>query len=140
MPPLSKREIEVLQCKAKGMTNKEVGKELCIEEQTVKDHQSNINKKLDVGSAAAAVIWAKYAGLIKGLNKASPQAAPTPRETEIGFLLAEKGFDNAQLAAYLSVSVPTVKGHLSRMLAKFSCANRVELAAVFGDIVREQQQ
>lgn len=42
---LTIREVTVLECLTKGMTNKEIAKELHIVEQTVKDHVKNIMQK-----------------------------------------------------------------------------------------------
>jgi LuxR family maltose regulon positive regulatory protein len=47
----------------------------------------------------------------------------TPREVELLFLL-EAGLDNTQLAERLSVSLPTVKWHLSNLYCKLDVKNR----------------
>jgi LuxR family maltose regulon positive regulatory protein len=62
--PLSKREIEVLECLARGVTNHEIAQELIISLDTVKTHTSNIYSKLGVSSRTQAVIKAKALGLI----------------------------------------------------------------------------
>lgn len=51
----------------------------------------------------------------------------TGREREVLFLLAE-GSSNADIAAHLYLSEATVKGHVSRLMAKFQCTNRTQLA------------
>jgi two-component system, NarL family, response regulator DegU len=55
---LTAREIEVLNLIAEGMLNKEIAKELYISEKTVKNHVSNIFKKLDVADRTQAAIYA----------------------------------------------------------------------------------
>ena len=45
---LTKREVEVLKLIASGMFNKEIASTLCISERTVKNHVSNIFKKIEV--------------------------------------------------------------------------------------------
>lgn len=55
---LSSREIEVLKLLAKGMLNKEIAKELYISEKTVKNHVSNIFKKIGVSDRTQAAIYA----------------------------------------------------------------------------------
>ena len=45
---LTKRELEVLKLLAVGMYNKEVAEKLNISERTVKNHVSNIFKKIEV--------------------------------------------------------------------------------------------
>lgn len=55
---LTNREIEVLKLIAEGMINKEIAKNLYISEKTVKNHISNIFKKLDVNDRTQAAIYA----------------------------------------------------------------------------------
>lgn len=55
---LTSREIEVLGLIAEGMINKEIAKQLYISEKTVKNHVSNIFKKLDVSDRTQAAIYA----------------------------------------------------------------------------------
>jgi two-component system, NarL family, response regulator DegU len=55
---LTAREIEVLELIAEGMINKEIAKRLYISEKTVKNHVSNIFKKLSVSDRTQAAIYA----------------------------------------------------------------------------------
>ena len=55
---LTTREIEVLQLIAEGMINKEIAQNLFISEKTVKNHVSNIFKKLKVSDRTQAAIYA----------------------------------------------------------------------------------
>lgn len=55
---LSEREIEVLGLIAKGLLNKEIAKTLYISEKTVKNHISNIFKKLNVSDRTQAAVYA----------------------------------------------------------------------------------
>lgn len=55
---LTTREIEVLELIAEGMINKEIAKKLYISEKTVKNHVSNIFRKLDVSDRTQAAIYA----------------------------------------------------------------------------------
>ena len=61
---LTEREMEVLYYMALGMTNKEIGKKLCISASTVKTHTVNLYGKLEVNSRVQAVAKAKTLGLI----------------------------------------------------------------------------
>jgi len=54
-PQLSERELEVLRLLAKGMTNKDVARELFISQATVKSHVENILRKLGAADRAGAV-------------------------------------------------------------------------------------
>jgi DNA-binding NarL/FixJ family response regulator len=55
---LTSREIEVLELIAEGMINKEIAKKLYISEKTVKNHVSNIFRKIDVSDRTQAAIYA----------------------------------------------------------------------------------
>ncbi|NMA66754.1 MAG: response regulator transcription factor [Clostridiaceae bacterium] len=55
---LTPREIEVLKLLSKGMLNKEISMELFISEKTVKNHISNIFRKLDVQDRTQAAVYA----------------------------------------------------------------------------------
>ena len=55
---LTSREIEVLELIAEGMINKEIAKKLYISEKTVKNHVSNIFRKLNVSDRTQAAIYA----------------------------------------------------------------------------------
>ena len=55
---LTSREVEVLDLIAEGMINKEIAKQLYISEKTVKNHVSNIFKKLNVSDRTQAAIYA----------------------------------------------------------------------------------
>ncbi|MFJ9572049.1 response regulator [Streptomyces bacillaris] len=52
----------------------------------------------------------------------------SPREREVVVLLAE-GLTNAEIATALSITVGTVKTHLTNVQAKLGARNRVEIAA-----------
>jgi len=62
---LTKREIEVLMLVASGMFNKEVAIELNISERTVKNHVSNIFKKIDVADRTQAAVFAIKNDIVK---------------------------------------------------------------------------
>jgi DNA-binding NarL/FixJ family response regulator len=63
--PLSEREMEVLKLMAKGMSNKEIGRELWIGETTVKTHVSHILRKMGQADRTQAVLAAVKAGLVR---------------------------------------------------------------------------
>lgn len=64
---LSKREYEVLVLIASGYNNKAIGEGLFISEKTVKNHITNIFKKLEVEDRVQAVIFS-YANNIKSID------------------------------------------------------------------------
>lgn len=62
---LTKRELEVLIQVANGMFNKEIATSLNISERTVKNHISNIFKKIDVSDRTQAAVFAIKNDIIK---------------------------------------------------------------------------
>lgn len=62
---LTKREMEVLIEVANGMSNKEIALNLNISERTVKNHISNIFKKIDVSDRTQAAVFAIKNNIIK---------------------------------------------------------------------------
>jgi DNA-binding NarL/FixJ family response regulator len=68
IPPdvaLSKREMDVLKCLAKGMTSAQIAKNLFISENTVKTHVRHILEKLEASNRAEAVSRAIQLGIIR---------------------------------------------------------------------------
>jgi DNA-binding NarL/FixJ family response regulator len=63
--PLSAREIEVLDCVAQGLSNKDIANELFVTEQTVKNHMTSVLRKLDVNDRVQAVLFAVKNGWIE---------------------------------------------------------------------------
>jgi NarL family two-component system response regulator LiaR len=61
---LSERELDVLRLVARGMSNKEIAKELVISEGTVKSHVSNILSKLHLAHRTQAALYALKRRLI----------------------------------------------------------------------------
>lgn len=61
---LSDRELDVLRFVAMGLLNKEIGLKLNISERTVKNHLSNIFKKIDCTDRTQAAIFAVRNGLV----------------------------------------------------------------------------
>jgi len=63
-PSLTGREVEILQWIADGRTSREIGEQLYISENTVKNHVRNILDKLGMQSRHEAVRYAEHAGLL----------------------------------------------------------------------------
>ncbi len=61
---LTKREIEVLKLISEGLFNKEIAYNLEISERTVKNHVSNIFKKINVSDRTQAAVFAIKNGLV----------------------------------------------------------------------------
>jgi DNA-binding NarL/FixJ family response regulator len=60
---LSERELEVFRLIARGLSNAEIGQELCIGETTVKTHVTHILQKLNLRDRVQAVVLAYQAGI-----------------------------------------------------------------------------
>jgi DNA-binding NarL/FixJ family response regulator len=67
---LTRRELEVLASVAQGISNQEIGKKLCISEQTVKTHLTRIFAKLEVKNRLAAVL--AFQSRSKGVERVVP--------------------------------------------------------------------
>jgi DNA-binding NarL/FixJ family response regulator len=67
--PLSDREMEVLSCVVKGMSNKEIASSLGISHQTVKNHVTSILRKFGVEDRTQAVVYALKRGWVNLHNK-----------------------------------------------------------------------
>jgi DNA-binding NarL/FixJ family response regulator len=59
-------------------------------------------------------------------------ATLSPREREVALAIG-RGETNAEIAAALHLSVPTVKAHVSRLLDKLDVDNRVRIALLVQD-------
>jgi DNA-binding NarL/FixJ family response regulator len=64
LPSLTRREKEILQYVASGLTNQEIADKLFLSLRTVKNHRFNLLQKLDVKNTAELVTLAMKAGLI----------------------------------------------------------------------------
>jgi PAS domain S-box-containing protein len=62
--PLTRRELEVLQLAADGLTTTAIASELIVEPATIKTHLDHIYAKLGVGNRTAAVAYALRRGVI----------------------------------------------------------------------------
>ena len=66
--PLSEREMEVLECVVKGMSNKEIAGLLGISHQKVKNHVTSILRKFGVEDRTQAVVYALKHGWVQLKN------------------------------------------------------------------------
>ena len=68
---LTKRELTILYALQRGETNKEIAEALCLAEQTVKFHLTNLYRKLEVASRTEAVRYAYEHGIAERPRLAS---------------------------------------------------------------------
>jgi DNA-binding NarL/FixJ family response regulator len=81
--PLSIREVEVLDCVAQGLSNKEIAEALYITEQTVKNHMTSVLRKLEVTDRVQAVLFAVRHGWVEIGSVSPTDLAEDPREFEV---------------------------------------------------------
>lgn len=62
--PLTARELEILDCIARGMSNKEMAAQLSISDQTVKNHVTALLRKLGVSDRTQAIVHAIRQGWV----------------------------------------------------------------------------
>jgi len=65
VPSLTRRELDIITAFARGCGNKQIARDLSISEKTVRNHVSNIYKKLHVYDRTQAVLYAIREGLIE---------------------------------------------------------------------------
>ena len=70
MPAVTRRELEILQLVAEGLSNKEIGKMLFITEGTVKNHVHNALEKLQLENRIQAAAYIVRQGLGRRATKA----------------------------------------------------------------------
>jgi DNA-binding NarL/FixJ family response regulator len=63
--PLSPREMEILRCVTRGLSNKEIALALGISHQTVKNHMTNVLDKLGVEDRTQAAVYALKHGWVR---------------------------------------------------------------------------
>ena len=63
-PPLTERELEVIRALSRGMSDRQIASSLGISEKTVRNHTSNIYRKLHIFDRTQAVIYAVREGVI----------------------------------------------------------------------------
>ena len=61
--PLTERELEILQLIVDGYSNKQIARSLYISEKTVKNHVTNLLRKLDLSDRTQAAVYAIRTGL-----------------------------------------------------------------------------
>lgn len=61
---ISEREREIIECVARGLSNKEIADHLCISINTVTTHRRNIAQKLQIHSPAGLTIYAVINGIL----------------------------------------------------------------------------
>jgi DNA-binding NarL/FixJ family response regulator len=71
-PRVTPRERDVLRLLAEGLTNRQIAERLVISEHTVHRHVTNVLRKLELPSRAAAAAYAVRAGLAESTGGSDP--------------------------------------------------------------------
>jgi DNA-binding NarL/FixJ family response regulator len=81
-------------------------------------------------SDVSAILLRRVYAFAGDINPHATTEKLTARELEILELVAQ-GLSNQQIASRLTLSLPTVKNHLHRLLSKMGVASRAEAAIVY---------
>jgi DNA-binding CsgD family transcriptional regulator len=73
---VTRRELEILELIAQGLSNREIAEKLFVSENTVKTHSSRVFDKLGARRRTQAVQLGKEFGLLPGLTSASTTRTP----------------------------------------------------------------
>jgi two-component system, NarL family, nitrate/nitrite response regulator NarL len=100
---LSKREMEVVHCLSRGLTNREIAKQMGLSQHTIKNYLFRVFDKLGVSSRVELLFMTMSQSPVKGSTEAAPNKTPAgEQEQEATFTLfqkaAEAGLPAAQLA------------------------------------------
>ena len=99
---LSKREMEAVHCLARGLTNREIAKEMGLSQHTVKNYLFRVFDKLGVSSRVELLFMTLSQTAAGGTNDTQRGSADRPQDDEATFALfqkaAEAGLPAAQLA------------------------------------------
>lgn len=125
---LSKRERQVVELAARGLSNKEIARNVSATGETITDATVKVHLK----SAMRRLGIASRTGLVRllPLEQATDcEGVPTirPREAEVLALVIE-GKRNKEIAQALDIEEMTVRGHVKNLLFAFKVKNRTELA------------
>lgn len=63
-PPLTPGEVAILRLVARGLANKQIGRQLGYSEQTVKNALSDVYRRLGLANRTEAALWAYFHGLV----------------------------------------------------------------------------
>lgn len=122
------REMQVVQCVARGMKNPEIAVELNLAPTTVKQHIARIGVKFGIGDRAGIVGAAIRSGLLR-----VPVAHQVPDGFDEGLfdvlVRIARGMSNAEIGAELHLSYESVKSRVRRLLKVLGVRNREEAVA-----------
>jgi len=124
---------KVLHLVATGMGNIEVASTLGISDQTVKNHMTDIMRRMKCKDRSEAVALAISQGLVEPQlitmhADFSRHLTLTSRERQLYGLLTTHGpHSNQAIADRMYITLQTVKNHMTKLLGKLGAQNRTEV-------------
>lgn len=118
---LSPRQLTILQMVANGNQDKEIGDNLKISVQTVRNHLATARRKMGARDRAHAAALAVKYGLVT--------LEPSQRHIEILQMVAN-GLQDKQIGAHLGISCQTAKNHIIEARRKVDGRDRAHMVAL----------
>ncbi len=130
---ITEREEEIINLLKEGFKYNQIAKKLFISLNTVKAHIRNIYEKTQTKSRLG-LINALTNETTKSVNNKTEESLDafflknevTSKEKEV-IVLIKEGFTNLKIAEKMSISVNTVKSHVSNVFEKIGVSSRMEL-------------
>lgn len=123
---LTNREIEVINLITDGLNYDEIASKLYLSRSTVRNHMTNILAKFNLKNRIQLIAFVRSSYLILISRKKLSSLGLTQREIEILELII-RGHRNKDIALSLAIAEKTVRNHLSNILVKTKCKNRLNL-------------
>lgn len=123
---LTKREQEILRLIACGMSSLTIATALGISIHTVRQHRTNMRRKMDMRHPGALVRYAiLHVGERQGTDAGNRRDKLSAREREICRLISQ-GIPNDEIAAQLRISPLTVRKHRQNAMRKFGAQSTAD--------------
>jgi DNA-binding CsgD family transcriptional regulator len=130
VPPLTRREREVIDQVAVGLTNAEVAAVLSMSVETVKCHLRSVFAKLGVRNRRAAVCSMFGVPGIDYEIEVLPAHAPISQRERVVLSYVAVGMTNREIARALHVSIDTVRSHVKNACKKLGTHTRREAVRI----------
>lgn len=135
----NRREYDVLNFTAQGITSKEIGRQISLSERTVKETLTGINKKLGTNNALQATQRGLDLGvvdkqkLLEGFNFQVLSSLTDHEHLMMQAILADEGENRLyeNLADKFHKSPDTAKKIVGKILGKFEISDVVRVAAIY---------
>ncbi|WP_198651623.1 helix-turn-helix transcriptional regulator [Dyella sp. C11] len=134
---LTRREREILQLIACGMTSLTIANALGISIHTVRQHRTNMRRKMDMRHPGALIRYAILQLRERNVGGCGERHdLLSAREREICRLIGQ-GVTNENIAAQLGISRLTVRKHRQNAMRKFGARGTVDFIRCVADVFVE---